>query len=436
MRSPVVGGARTALAALPLELFTTAFLFRAAQNAALTTLGPIGDSDLHLGAGAVGAVSALGSAVGVVATVVLGRWLSTAGVRRWMGVGLALTAVGLVMLGLANGIATFVAAAIVLGLGGGLVLPSLTTLVGGGGGRSASRPLSALTVVLSISLATGPLVESALIRAGGGSLRIPLMVFAALPAAAAILVFLRTPRVGAAIAPVGRTGDELGVPDVSASPAIAGASLRPGTARSPWRRPGWRLATSGQLLYQLPFAAVVVFGVLVARHVYLLSASSAQLGLTAFFATSMVTRLWLTWHGKVTRARRTLLLSAGLTIVGVAVLSSGVGEVAYFVGLIALGFPHGLTYPIGLSLIAEETPRSHLAHANASFSAWTTGVNVVLPALLGGIAAVLGLRAMLALILIPVLAMTALIASGTDPDSGRPRVGDHHHPSPGLAPSR
>jgi len=403
---------------IPVGLFGVTLLFRAAQNAAQTTLAPIGEVDLHASATTVGLLSALTGACAVVASVALGRLAPPDRVRRWLDAGLVVTAASLLVVALAPDLAVLAVGAAALGVGGGLVMPSLTTLVAGGRG-SVNRTVAAFTLVLSVSLAVGPLLESALIAASGGSLRVPLVVFAVTPLAGLLVSpALRARRAGK-VAPVP-------VPDPPSRDLPSGDPTLVGAYTPVWRRPGWRLATAGQLLYQVPFVAVVVFALIAGRQVFGLTISASELGLTVFFLASMSTRLALTWHGRVAHAREVLLGAAALTLLGVALLAFAPGPGAYFAGLAVLGVPHGVTFPVGLSLIAEETPPALLSRANAAFSAWTTGASVGLPALLGVAAGVLGLRDMFAVALAPVAVMTVVIATG-----GRSRAA----PSPAAPPA-
>ena len=103
-------------------------------------------------------------------------------------------------------------------------------------------------------------------------------------------------------------------------------------------------------------------------------------------------------------------VSAVVSYLGVALLGLGRSEATLFVGLGLLGLPHGLVYPVALALIAEETPPERLAHANAVFSAWTAAATVVLPLLLGGLAALGGFRTMFLALLVPVVGLGALVA--------------------------
>ncbi|HET9071637.1 MAG TPA: MFS transporter [Acidimicrobiales bacterium] len=393
-----------------LALYGVAFLFRAAQNVAQTSLAPLGEADLHLRAAVLGGVIALSGGMSVAATVLLGRMAVARTVRRWMAVGLAVTAASFPVLASARSLGVLVAGACLLGAGGGLTMPSLSTLVGQHPGASAPRRLAGLAVALSVSLTLGPLADSALLHASGNSLPLTLLAFAALPALGIAVLPASRRRPGPAPPEPGIAGG--GRP---ATAAAAAPAERAPLATSPWRRPGWRLATVAQLLYQVPFVAVISFGVIAAERLYGLHPDGAQLGISVFFVVSLATRVALTAGFELRRPKAAVGAIAALTVLGVGLLALGGSVPVLFVALAILGVPHGLVFPLALGLIAEETPPAELARANAAFSAWTSGVTVVLPAVLGGLVAVAGLRAMFLALLVPVLALGALVAAWPAP---------------------
>lgn len=417
-----------------LGLYAVAALFRSAQNVAQTSLAPIGEGDLHLRAAAIGVVLALGGVAGVGSTVLLGRRAVETTVLRWMAVGLALTAGSYLVLAAAGSPWLLALAAVMLGAGGGLIMPSLTTLVGRNPTATAPRRLAGMTVALSASLTVGPVADSALIGATSGSVRAAVAIFAVLPVLGIVLVITGGTRparpAGSGPAPGSPTGPTdarrgpspagpaapIPAAPTPAAPNLATTASRPVLAVSPWKRPGWRLATVGQLLYQVPFMAVIGFGVVAAGHLYGLAPAVAQLGISAFFAVSFSVRVVLS-AGWVTirRPKRALLLVAALSVAGVALLGLGRTEVSMFVALGLLGLPHGLVYPVALAIIAEETPPERLAHANATFSAFTAAATVVLPLVLGGLATLGGYRVMFLALLAPVVILAALVASWPAP---------------------
>lgn len=394
-----------------LALYGIAMLFRAAQNVAQTSIAPIGETNAHLRTAVIGGIIALTGAVTVVVTLYGGRRAHQESVHRWLGAGLALTAASLPVLAVSHSWPALLAGSCLLGAGGGLAFPSITSLVGHHASSSPHRRMAGFALALSISLSVGPLLDSAVLGASHDSLGFALVVFTALPLLALVLI------------PAGRSDGEGAEPAAPVESAVAqdlptGAPvplLTPkrgddGTAPPPWRMRGWRLAVAAQLLYQVPFVAVISFGVIAGEHMDGVHLAEAQLGISAFFALSMLTRVAVTARRPVGNPRNAVLLVAALTMVGVTMFAFGQSAVLMFVALGVLGIPHGLVYPVALGLIADETPPAQLVRANASFSACTSTVSAVMPAVLGGLAAAAGLRVMFLALLVPVAAIGLLVA--------------------------
>jgi DHA1 family multidrug resistance protein-like MFS transporter len=384
-------------------------LFRAAQNDAQTSIAPIGEAGAHLHAAVVGGIIALAGAVTVAVTLLSGRLARQGSVHRWLLAGLVLTALSLPALAVARSWPVLLVASCALGAGGGLAFPSLASMVGHHDALSPKQRMSGFALALSVSLSVGPLLDSAVLGLTGDSIGLSLLVFAALPLGAIGLLALARPSAGG--------DDPVGLDPMAAEdPAAATAAVGPRPADDgsedgtpPWRRRGWRLAVAAQLLYQVPFVAVISFGVVAADQLDGLRPASAELGISAFFAVSMLTRVALTLRRPIERPRRAVLVVAAVTMAGVVLLAVGGSPLLLFVALGVLGVPHGLVYPVALGLIAEETPPSQLVRANATFSAATTTVSAVTPALLGVVAAAAGLRIMFLVLLLPVGAIGALV---------------------------
>jgi cyanate permease len=73
-----------------------------------------------------------------------------------------------------------------------------------------------------------------------------------------------------------------------------------------------------------------------------------------------------------------------------------------------LGVPHGVIFPLALSLVASSAHEGHLAAANAGMFATVSLVSAITPALLGAVAATSGYHLMIAAVLAPVLVFSAL----------------------------
>ncbi len=418
-----------------LALYAIALLFRAAQNVAQTSLAPVGERYLHLRPSTVGATIALSGVATLAATMLVGRLARPATLRRWLGAGLLVTTASFPVIAAARSTLALVAGASLLGGGGGLLMPSLTTLVGHQSGASARRRLAGLTVALSVSLSIGPLVDSGLLSASGNSLRLTLVVFSILPLLAMTLL-TRWTSSGKRSLPLPLSGDS-GEQRAATEPPPSDARLDAGGVEppvplgaavlpsSPWRRPGWRLATAAQLLYQAPFVAVVSFGVVAAGRLDRMPPAGAQLAISVFFVLSLLARVALTSVRQIRRPKAAILLVAVLTGAGVSLLGLGHTDAELFVALAMLGLPHGLVYPLALGLVAEETPPELLSRANAALAAWTAAVTIPLPAVLGAIAATAGFRAMFLLLLVPIVGVGALVVRWPAPAmSPRARRGE------------
>lgn len=403
-------------------LLVVAGLFRAAQNMAQTTFPLLARDSLHVGAATIGSLGTVVGVTGVVTTLLVGARLATHRAQLAVGAGTAALAAALLVFASVPTAAGFAVAAVLLGLAGGATTPSLATAVGRSPAGERDRALARYTVVLSTSLAAGPLLETVLLAGTGGRLVVPFFAFSALPllALALGLAGRRASRgAGGTVRPMPSSGDT----GTAAAPVTGEETPLP-TTRWGGRlgtlvaTRGGRLAVTAQLLYAVPFAAVTVFGALVARTTFGTSAAGAQLGFTTFFVASLASRLLVVRHSPVQRKLRVLGASAALTVVGVALLALGGPLPIYFAAMLVLGVPHGVTFPLALALTAEASPHSRLAAANAGLFAATNAVNVVAPILLGAVAAAAGYQVMTAVVLAPVAAFTMLLAAQSRPASG------------------
>ncbi len=397
-----------------LALYGIAMLFRAAQNMAQTSIAPIGETNAHLPTAVIGGIIAVTGVVTVGVTLYGGRKARQESVHKWLWAGLALTAASLPVLAVSRSWLTLLVGSCVLGAGGGLAFPSITTLVGHHGSSSPQRRMAAFALALSISLSIGPLLDSAVLSVSHDSLGVALVVFTALPLLSLVLIPAGRPRdhrAGAQPAPPLETAVALDLPTGAPVPlAPPERESSDGPAPPPWRMRGWRLAVAAQLLYQVPFVAVISFGVVAGEHLDGVHLAEAQLGISAFFALSMLTRAAVTARRPIERPRSAVLVVAALTMVGVTLFAFGQSAALMFVALGVLGIPHGLVYPVALGLIADETPPAQLVRANAAFSACTSTVSAVMPAVLGALGAAAGLRVMFLALLVPVAGIGLLVA--------------------------
>lgn len=396
---------RAAWKAIVRLLLATA-LFRMSQNMAMTTFSLLGKERLGLSPGTLGILGALSGLSLVVSTVAISAWVHPrrGAAAAWVGAGILV--VSLVAFYFASTLSVLVVAVALLGVSGGIALPALVNAVVVSATANRERVIAIYTITLSASLAVGPLLETLILHLSHQDVRLPFILFIVLPILGLVL-----------LAPPALSGVRSTPANSSAGLVTEEAPQRPRLKRekSAPRRlsllhsKGGRVALIVQLLYAVPFAGITVFGALVSRIGFGVSAADAQLAFTIFFIVSFVARAFVAWKAPIVEKGRLIWLSVGLTIFGIALLGLGNGLGALLIAMGTLGIPHGLTFPLSLTLVAEASTPEQLARANATLLGSTNLLGVVVPLILGAVIPWLGYQGMVLVILIPVAAFTLLL---------------------------
>ncbi len=164
-----------------------------------------------------------------------------------------------------------------------------------------------------------------------------------------------------------------------------------------------RLPLLIQLAYMVPFVSMVAFGGLLAIDVDHASTGQVVLLFAGFYAISLFMRLMIAWRPPGDARKHVIRISLVATVLGVAMLAAhSMGLL--IAGFVLLGFAHGITYPISLTLLAEDTSPQNMVRNNARLASIQSFVGVILPAILGLGISTVGFSATFALILIPVAA--------------------------------
>jgi MFS transporter, DHA1 family, multidrug resistance protein len=427
------------------SLLVATACFRLTQNMALTTFAALGRDEVRLSPSAIGAFGALTGLMTTCIALLVAARLPARRQTAAAAVGMFLLILELFVFSAAQSAAVFAAGAVVLGVAGGFALPALTTAVGHLGEERQAQSLALFALTLSGSLAVGPMLEWLTLAWSHGDVRAPFLAFLPVPLVGALALVPRRPRHlkrSGTTPPGGIEGQiaqERSLPDLppavseadsgylSSGPArwIPGASgrgralqplapLKAGTLARLSRRgllgpAWWRFAVTGQLLFAIPWAAITVFGVLVARAGFGVSLAGTQLGFTALFVVSFGARAVYAWRPAVTRKPQILGLSAVLTAVSLGLLGVGHGLGYFLLAMAVLGLPHGLTYSVGLAQIAEGSSRGALARFNAGLIAVTYAPTVIVPAIMGEVIAETSYRGMVVFLLVSVAAFGALL---------------------------
>lgn len=388
-------------------LLVAAACFRATQNMALTTFSLLAKERVGVGSAAIGGLAAVAAGVTVAVNVgVAGRVpVSWSGLAAACGSLVVVPA--LVVLGQARSVMELGVGAVLMGLGGGVVFPALTTAVGQVDPERRERTLAFFTLTLSGSLAVGPLLESVVLGLSHQNVSVPFFAFTILPCVGVITIGLAWTLGGRdhvlTMAPTRSDLIEAGlVGRLEAPDSVTAGPLRRLLSRGSLGNRGWRMAITGELLYAVPFAAITVFGALLARTSFGVSPEEAQLGFSCFFVTSLTARAAVAWRAPIARKLPLMLLSGLLTGMGLLLLASGNGFVLLLLAMGILGIPHGITFPIVLAQVAEASTSASLGSANAAFLAVSNSTEVLVPAVLGVLIPATGYRGMALLLLVPV----------------------------------
>ena len=162
-----------------------------------------------------------------------------------------------------------------------------------------------------------------------------------------------------------------------------------------------RLPLLIQLAYMVPFVSLVAFGGLLAIDVDHASTGQVVLLFAGFYAISLFMRLLIAWKPPGDTRKQVIRIALVATALGVAMLAAH-SIYLLIASFVLLGFAHGITYPISLTLLAEDTSPQNMVRNNARLASIQSFVGVILPAVLGLGISTVGFSGTFALILIPV----------------------------------
>ncbi|WP_054850351.1 MFS transporter [Vulcanisaeta sp. JCM 14467] len=282
---------------------------------------------------------------------------------------------------LANSLSIWVVS-ILTGFAYGLIMPNILTAASIVGDQfTAERILVLYTLALSTSLVAGPLLETYLLMRFG--YRYVFLLFIPLSLTSFALSFkVRFP------------------PDPK-------GHRRSINTRRVLRNRGLISALLANSTYSIPFTVFTAFIAIYAQSIYHVSRYLAYFSFVPFFTTSFLTRLYLTI--RVPRGLfKPMLISIVLTVIGIALLYISSSYAVFIVSMAILGIPHGSVYPLSTLMISRGTSIEERNTANSYFSAFQGVLGIVVPALFGISAELIGLRLSMILLIIPVITVAAI----------------------------
>ncbi len=262
----------------------------------------------------------------------------------------------------------------------GIIMPNMLTSAGDYEDRKTrERMLGIYTLALSASLIVGPTIEALALE--HFPLKYAFLVFVPISLMALILSpFMKFPE--------SKTEESKDIKVLS--------------------NPGFKVAVYSILTYNAPFSMIVFFSGIFAEQTLKLPYDTIMLLFSLLFAVSFISRVLLSYIVP-SRLWRYIKFSMLMTILGLSIIFISRNAAVYAIGIIFLGVPHGLTYPLSISSIGRSFDINKRNKANSYFFAVIMLINIGVPALAGGLIQAIGFRNVMVLI-VPVIIVLFFLA--------------------------
>lgn len=238
--------------------------------------------------------------------------------------------------------------------------------------KTRERIVSIYTLTLSLSLIIGPAIESFILTKF--TLRQSFIFFAIFAFLAAVVsFFIKFP--------------EKEKKQMSSKPSVP-----------IFKNPGFRASVINNLIYNVPFAMITVFGGIYAIKSFHASYAVVTILFSLFFSTSFISRLVFTLRPPKDLPFQ-MIMSAILTAIGLLVLVLSNNIILYSISFLILGVPHGLTYPLSLVALTRSFPEEQRNMANSYFFSVLTAIGTFIPILFGAVIELIGIKLTFAVII-------------------------------------
>jgi DHA1 family multidrug resistance protein-like MFS transporter len=303
-------------------------------------------------------------------------------IRRAIVFSLAALASGVSLYTVSHDTLEITAVSILAYLGAGVQPLLLTSVVLVSSSEQREKNISMFAVMLSLSLILGPLYQSVVLRASEDNLALSMVSFAPLVALAlASFTFI-------------------GLDDTPIIEEKLDLSFL--------RNKVYLLGVLADIVYAIPFSAVITFGGILARQSFGASYTTIELLFTLYFAASLITRLA---SMKLKSKFLSVVTALIITLLGLTAMGLSANFLEFALSFVLLGVPHGVAYSTGASYIASAVPRKSLAAANLVSSFFFGAVSFGILPVLGALAQFTGLRDSFLFIEVPVALIGAIFVA-------------------------
>ena len=258
---------------------------------------------------------------------------------------------------------------------GALAMLLLTSAALVGDYKSSSNNIAIFTSMLSLSLALGPLIQSGILAATGDNLVYSIVLFGPLVGLAAF--FSSSLKF--------ENSKARGKFEIGFAPT-----------RSFW---------AGVMVNEsmtFPFLLVVTFGGIFAENHFQISYGQIEELFGAFFLVSFFARFFLV--RKMIVSRRVLIWSSFLAMfVSLVTMFVSTNMPEFLIGLVLLGYSHGVVYPTASTMVSTSVQREKLLQANSIYSLIDSVDYLIAAPILGVLSDIITVRSTMLFTELPVL---------------------------------
>lgn len=320
--------------------------------------------ELGFAPSAIGTLAAVGAVGQLIGSSFVNIALGSKPRRRALMISASVIPLMLLTFWLSNGVLFWIAA-FLSGLSFGVIMPNLINLASMRP-EYAERLLAAYTLSLSISLVAGPAYETAVLTRYG--YRYVFLFFLPL----AVLLALLSPK----------------IPIIGARSTDIGATYKAALSSK-----GFLSAALAVTSYNVPFIALTTYLPIYASEELGFAKAAAYSLFLPFFATSMLTRLYM-FLRPVRNLYKAFAASVALTLLGLSIFYTARNYALLAAAMAVLGVPHGSVFTLSTIMIVRTTPLEERNSVNSLFSSYLVILGMVVPPALGVAAELWGYDAM------------------------------------------
>jgi MFS family permease len=351
-----------------LILVSFTFAVRSSNNAFMTTIPLFVERYFHFSETDVGLIAGFSSLITFITALFINSRLNSVSRRYLFIIANIIMTIALLLIFYSDYISIWIYV-LAIGFAGGIIMPNIITSAGNYTDRRVrERMMGIYTLALSASLIVGPAIEALFLEYF--PLKYAFVLFVPISLIAVILSpFMKFPE--------SKTEESKNVNVLS--------------------NPGFKVAIYSILTYNIPFAMIVFFSGIFAEHVLKMPYYLIMLLFSLLFAVSFISRILLSYFVP-SNLWKYIKFSMFMTAVGLSVIFLSRDAIFYAIGIMILGIPHGLTYPLSISSIGRSFTIEKRNKANSYFFAVIMLIDIGIPSLAGVLIGHIGFRNVVMLI--------------------------------------